>query len=242
MPANVRVALIGDFHPDVVAHQAIPRALQGAAHSLQTTVDGCWLATERISGAPDALLESFDAFWCVPASPYRDTDGALHAIRFARENDVPFLGTCGGFQHAVLEFARNVLKDANAAHAELDATAPNAYIAPLACSLVEVTGSINIDKASRLRACYGADRIDEGYHCSYGLNEDRRDALQSAGMRFTAFADDNTVRAFELDAHSFYIGTLFQPERAALRGALSPPVVALLQAAQQQKKIPLGLA
>jgi CTP synthase (UTP-ammonia lyase) len=242
MPANIRVALIGDFHPDVVAHQAIPRALQDAARSLQTSVDGCWLATERITGAPDALLESFDAFWCVPASPYRDTDGALHAIRYARENDMPFLGTCGGFQHAVLEFARNVLMDTSAAHAELDADSPNAYIAPLACSLVEVTGSINIDKTSRLAVCYGVHRVDEGYHCSYGLNEAHRDALQNAGMRFTAFADDDSVRAFELDAHPFYVGTLFQPERAALRNKLSPPVVALLQAAQQQKKIPLGLA
>src|SRR4051812_25499130 len=120
MPANIRVALIGDYHPDVVAHQAIPRALQDAAQKLQTTVDGCWLATERITNAPDDLLQSFDAFWCVPASPYRDTDGALHAIQHARTNNVPFLGTCGGFQHAVLEFARNVVNDLDAAHAELD--------------------------------------------------------------------------------------------------------------------------
>jgi len=67
----------------------------------------------------------FDGFWCVPASPYRDIDGALRAIRFAREQRRPFLGTCGGFQHAVLEYARNVLGWADAEHGEL---APNAHV------------------------------------------------------------------------------------------------------------------
>lgn len=231
MPPTVRVALIGDYDPAVIAHQAIPRALALAGTAVEAKVDGCWLATDRIVDAPDALLDSFDAFWCVPASPYRSADGALRAIRYAREGNRPFLGTCGGFQHAVLEFARNVLQLEHAAHAELDPAAEQPFLAPLACSLVEVTGRIRIQSGTRLHCCYGQDDIVEGYHCSYGLNETRRSELEARGMLFSAFAEDDTVRAFELTDRAFFIGTLFQPERAALRGVASPPVSGLLRAA-----------
>lgn len=231
MPAVIRVALIGDYHPDVVAHQSIPRALALAGTALDARVDGCWLATDRIDDAPTALLESFDAFWCVPASPYRSTSGALTAIRHARENNRPFLGTCGGFQHAVLEFARNVLNIPDAAHAELDGNATDPFLSPLSCALVEVSDRIRVLPGSRLHCCYDAGDIVEGYHCSFGLNESRRLSLEERGMYFSAFAEDGTVRAFELTDRAFFVGTLFQPERAALRGELSPPVVGLLRAA-----------
>jgi CTP synthase (UTP-ammonia lyase) len=238
MAEPLRVALIGDYDPTVIAHQAIPRALALAATALNARVDGCWLATHHIMSAPDALLPAFDAFWCVPASPYRSTEGAPHAIRFAREAKRPFLGTCGGFQHAVLEFARNVAGMTSPAHAELEPAAASPLVSALSCSLVEVTGTIALAAGSRLRACYGREQIVEGYHCSYGLNEQYRATLERAGMRFTGFADDQTVRAFELDQHPFFIGTLFQPERSALRDALSPPVVALLRAALPNAEVP----
>lgn len=100
----LRVALVGDYDPAVIAHQAISRALALAAEACGRPVQPQWLPTESISR--DADLDDFDAIWCVPASPYRSMDGALRAIRYARERGVPFLGTCGGFQHAVLEYAR----------------------------------------------------------------------------------------------------------------------------------------
>lgn len=104
---HLHLALIGDYNPDVIAHQAIPVALQQAADRLGVQVHPQWLDTDTLTAG--SQLHRFDGFWCVPASPYRDTEGALHAIRFAREQRRPFLGTCGGFQHAVLEYARNVL-------------------------------------------------------------------------------------------------------------------------------------
>ncbi len=232
----IRVALIGDYDSNVTAHKAIPKALQLAAASMGECVDGCWLATDRIIDAPEALLPAFDAFWCVPASPYRSTAGALHAIRFARESGLPFLGTCGGFQHAVIEYARNVLQHPEAAHAELDPEASSPFVSALTCSLIEVTRSISLHSGSKLYGCYGAAEIEEGYHCSYGLNEAHRDALEASGMQFTAFAADGTVRAFELASHPFFVCTLFQPERAALRGAVSPPVKAFLHAARRRKE------
>lgn len=100
---EIRIALIGDYDPQVTAHQAIPVALGMAAEHSGLDVQLQWLATDHLHA--DTPFETFDGFWCVPASPYRNMDGALRAIRFAREHQRPFLGTCGGFQHAVLEYA-----------------------------------------------------------------------------------------------------------------------------------------
>ncbi len=70
--------------------------------------------------ASGEALAEYDAIWVVPGSPYRHPEGAFTAIRCARESSIPFLGTCGGFQHAVIEYARNVLGWQDAGHAETD--------------------------------------------------------------------------------------------------------------------------
>ncbi|HEY9516209.1 MAG TPA: hypothetical protein VIQ74_11065, partial [Gemmatimonadaceae bacterium] len=98
MPPSLHIALVGDYDPAVTAHQAIPRALALAAERLGVDVEQHWLPTDAVDA--DDPLAGVDAVWCVPASPYRSADGALRAIRAARESGRPFLGTCAGFQHA----------------------------------------------------------------------------------------------------------------------------------------------
>src|SRR3954469_11597267 len=132
----LRVALIGDRSESVIAHQAIPVALALAARSLEREAEGIWIRTETVGSGAD--LGTYDAIWCVPGSPYRSLDGALAAIRFAREQKVPFLGTCGGFQHAMIEYARNVCGVAGAEHAESSPESALAIVTPLACALVNV--------------------------------------------------------------------------------------------------------
>ena len=166
------------------------------------------------------------ALWCVPASPYRSMEGALTAIQVARERHVPFLGTCGGFQHAVIEYARNVLGWTDAEHAETSPQAQRQVIVPLLCSLVEVTDAVNL---SRFATGAGLWRhsIVEGYHCNYGLSPDFRHALADGPLRIIAVDDADDVRGIELDDHPFFVATLFQHERGALQGRL-PPLCVLL--------------
>jgi CTP synthase (UTP-ammonia lyase) len=116
---SFRVALVGDYDPSVPAHQAIPIALQLAADHHHVAIKWDWLHTSQIEDAGRAL-RSHDGIWCIPASPYANTQGALEAIRFAREHGTPFLGTCGGFQHTLLEYARNVTGLTGADHAEMN--------------------------------------------------------------------------------------------------------------------------
>jgi CTP synthase (UTP-ammonia lyase) len=232
MPPHV--ALIGDYSPAVPAHRAIPRALELARQALGVALEWEWLPTRDIRDAPRDLAR-FTAIWVVPASPYENMQGALAAIRFARETMRPFLGTCGGFQHALIEFARNVGGLATADHAETNPTGDTLVVAPLTCSLVEKTGNVRFEIGSQLSEIYGRDTAHEGYHCNFGVNSTHRATLERAGLAFTAFDEAGDIRGAELSRamHPFFIATLFQPERAALRGEI-PPIVRAFVAATNQ--------
>ena len=223
-----RLALIGDFNPDVVAHRAIPLALDLAAKHTGVSLAWDWVGTHTITDAPAQLL-AYAGVWCVPGSPYRRMEGALAAIRFARETNRPFLGTCGGFQHALLENARNVLGIDGADHAETNPAASALVVTPLACSLVGQHGSITFTPGSQLHAIFNGLSLHEGYHCNYGLNSDYRTRFEATGLRFTGFDTDGQIRACELPGHPFFIGTLFQPERSALTDRRHPLIEAFVR-------------
>ncbi|WP_313487128.1 CTP synthase [Pseudescherichia sp.] len=225
---TLRIALVGDYNPDVVAHQAIPLAIDDAAAVQELIADYDWLATDEIASADD--LVGYDAIWVVPASPYKNAQGAFTAIRYARENGVPFLGTCGGFQHALIEYARNVMGWDDAAHAETDSEG-RMVVTPLACSLVEQTGTIELRPNTLISRAYGKDAIDEGYHCNYGVAPEFAAELDKRDLRVTGWDEEGEVRAVELVTHPFFVATLFQHERAALSGRPAPLVHALLRVA-----------
>lgn len=104
----------------------------------------------------------------MPGSPYENTAGVIEAIRFARLRERPFLGTCGGFQHALIEYAQAAW-GIDALHAETNPDAENPVISPLVCGLVEVRGGLRFAPKSRLRAIYGRESASEEYHCRYGF-------------------------------------------------------------------------
>lgn len=230
MKSPLRLALVGDYRSSAVAHQAIPAAVDLAAASLNLSAIAEWVPTETITSP--AQFQHFDAIWVVPGSPYQNDEGAYLAITCARENNVPFLGSCGGFQYAVIEYARNVMGWHDAAHAETD-TEGRVVISPLSCSLVEKTGDVVLKPGSLIARAYGKLETNEGYHCNFGVNPDFVQALADFPLRITAWDSEGDVRGIELPDHKFFIATLFQSERAALRNALSPLVVSLLQAARR---------
>ncbi len=214
-----------------MAHQAIPRALELAGREVGAIARWEWLSTPGLEDGAAARLKRFDAAWCVPGSPYKSEPGAIAGIRFARESGMPFLGTCGGCQHAILEYARNVLGYANAEHSETRPDAELPLIAPLSCALVDVEGPITLDEGSVLRRIYGRTSIQEGYHCRFGLNPRLEHLLQGSELRITGRDANGEARAFEMPGGRFFVLTQFQPERAALKGRPPHVVMAFIQAA-----------
>ena len=224
-----RIALIGDYSETVVAHRAIPIALRLAADALSADIRWDWISTATLESSFDKQLKDYSAVWCTPGSPYKNTRGVIESIRYARTHSIPFLGTCGGFQHAVMEYAEAVW-GIDAAHAESDPDAVNPVIAQLMCPLIEVTENLHFEIDSKLRAIYGRDTTNEEYQCRFGINPLYADRFKSGEMKIAARDDEGSVRAVELDKHPFFIGALFQPERAALKGQLPPLVKAFVAA------------
>jgi CTP synthase (UTP-ammonia lyase) len=112
----------------------------------------------------------------------------------------------------------------NTEHAETNPSATHPLISALSCSLVEAQGELTVELGSVLHQAYGTTRIREGYRCSYGPNPEHERTLFSGDFGVTARDDAGEVRAAELRSHPFFVGTLFQPERRALKGEL-PPLV-----------------
>ncbi len=231
MSSPLRLSLAGDYRADAIAHQAIPLAIERAARWLNITVEAEWIASEKLA---ESDLRRSEAVWVVPGSPYHNDEAVFDTIRWARESGKPFLGSCGGFQYAVIEYARNVLGWHDASHAETD-TGGRMVIAPLSCSLVEQRGAVRFEPGSRIAAAYGTLDSDEGYHCNFGVNPEFSAALGDNTLRITAWDEAGDVRGVELLDHPFFVATLFQSERAALQEKESPLVVAWMQAALAQR-------
>jgi CTP synthase len=218
------IAIVGDYSEEVTAHRAIPKALELARERAQAAVAWEWVATRQIRDAKSDLAR-YSAVWLVPASPYENTQGAIDAVRWAREGSRPFLGTCGGFQHMLIEFARNVVGVTDAEHAELNPDGSALIVTPLSCSHVEKSGTVHFARSSLLAAAYGVPEATGEYRCNYGFNSVYRPAFEYAGLRFTSWDDEGELRGAELPSHPFFAGVLYQPERAALKGEV--PAIAL---------------
>ena len=231
---TLRIGLIGEQQPAAVAHRAIPVALARAATLVGLPIEALWLPTASLAHDLAPAL-ACDGLWAVPATPYARGDAAIAAIRHAREGALPFLGTCGGYQHALLEYARNVLGLAEAQHCEEHPEATLALIGRLSCDLVEVTGKVRLEPGSRMAALCGTLDLEEGYHCRFGLDPQYRRLFHGGPLRIVAEDESGEPRGFELDGHPFYFGTAFQPERAALAGRDHPLIVAFMRAAVEAR-------
>ncbi|WP_442907111.1 CTP synthase C-terminal region-related (seleno)protein [Kitasatospora sp. NBC_01250] len=229
MNHTARIALVGDRSDAVRSHARVPGLLEALRVREGLDLDAYWIPTEDAHQG----LDGFDAIWVLPGSPYRSEEGALAAIRTARENGIPFLGTCGGFQHALLEFARNVCGLERSGHAENDpATADeDAVIVPLPCSLVGHEGTVRVAPGSRVARLLGADRIQARYHCNYGVGPHHLDVLRAHGLAFPGSDESGEVRIAELPSHPFFLATLFQPELHGDGTRAHPLITALAVAA-----------
>ncbi|MFU8875861.1 glutamine amidotransferase-related protein [Micromonospora sp. SL4-19] len=198
MSLVTRLALVGDRHLDNAGHAPVVRAIASLTVTGGLTIDATWIPTAQAHGG----LDDYDGVWLV-GSPYETEAGVIAAAGAARRGGIPLLGTCGGLQLAVIEFAMQV-----AGLTEED------VLVPLSCSVGGNECRVRATSGSLFERALGASRTVERYHCSYGLNPETMRVLTGHGMRFTGFDDDGLTRVAELPAHPFFLGTLFQPELA----------------------------
>lgn len=222
---RLRIGIVGDRNSGFEPHPITDDMFAHAAEHSGIDIDPCWLPTDRVT---ELKLQDCAALWIAPGSPYRSLDGALAAIRFARVKRVPLGGACAGFQHVVLEYARNVLGFPDAVHAEYDPPAGSRQILTrLSCSPAGAELPITLSPESLAANVYGATNIIERYYCSFGVNPEYRHRLED--LRISGWDEANEPRVVELPGHPFFLATLFVPRSAP--GSPHPVAMRFLQAA-----------
>ena len=200
-----KIAIIGDYNQNEESHRLIMESIKEVAEEMQVELESQWIMSDTLD-VSEEHLKLFDGFWFSPGSPYKDAKNVLSAIQYARKNGVPALGTCAGFQHMVIEFARNVLGLSGADSEENDMECTDAVIAKLSCTLMN-------QKERLLARTIGGNKFIGEYRCNYGFHEVYRSVFQNSDM-ITAIVETKNgyLRGFELKDHPFFVGTLFIPQ------------------------------
>jgi CTP synthase (UTP-ammonia lyase) len=221
------IALLGEYDSTFSPHVATEIAIRHSSAVLGTAIKGEWVSTQHIN---ESLFSSYSGLWVAPGSPYKNLEKTLWALEHARKNNVPCFGTCGGFQHMVLEYARNVLHYHDAQHAEYDPYASTLFISSLTCSLAGREMELTFESGSRVAEIYGSTSAREEYYCNFGVDPGRVGLLASSGLRISGSDSEGEVRVIELPNHPFYLGTLFVPQTKSTERRPHPLVTAFVQA------------
>ena len=235
---EIDVALVGKYALED-AYMSIHEALKHAGIQTGTEVNVLWVDADETRAEHEKRLASADAVVVPGGFGSRGTDGKIEAIRYARENDVPFLGLCLGFQMAVVEHARNVLGLDGAHSAEIDPDTPHPVIdlLPEQYETEDMGGTMrlgahetDIEPGTLAAEVYGADSCTERHRHRYEVNPEYIDALEADGLVFSGRAD-NRMEILERPDHPFFFGTQAHPEFRSRPDRASPPFVSLVEAA-----------
>lgn len=229
---EVTVAMVGKYMELLDAYKSLIEAMIHAGIHARTKVNMLYVDAEQLEEQGDGLLRDADAVLVPGGFGNRGVEGKLMAVRYARENKVPYLGICLGMQSVVIEFARNVLGLKHANSTEFDKHTPDPVIG-LITEWVDNSGrreqrdeasdlggtmrlggqESRLVAGSKTRDIYGKDVIVERHRHRYEVNNNYVDQLQKAGLRIGGWSSDDTlVEAVELPDHPWFVACQFHPE------------------------------
>lgn len=235
----INIGILGDYQAERHSHKATMASLNHCANYLGFELSISWLPTASLEVMTDDLLRQFDGLWCAPGE-YCSMDGALNAIQYAREHNIPFIGTCQGFQHMVIEYSRNKLGLKDAQHIELHPDAPNLVITGLSCSFIGETRKVIINKDSKMFSYYNKEETMECFTCNFGINPKYKNTIDESGFKIVGTDETGEARILELSQNDFFVATLFQPQLKSTPDHPHQLIRALLtHAAQFHKRVRL---
>ena len=228
---EVTIALVGKYVNLTESYKSLSEALAHAG--LHTSTRTCirYVDSEDLQQNGLDVLHDVDAVLVPGGFGERGIDGKIAAVKYARENEIPYLGICLGMQIAVIEFARNVAGLEGAHSTEFDSATPNPVIALITEWTTDdgalETRNIDADMGGTMRlggqACsllsgtlmrelYGADEVRERYRHRYEFNNRYRERLEHHGLVISGVSDDGLVETVEMRGHPWFIGCQFHPE------------------------------
>ena len=247
---RVSIALVGKYVALHDAYLSVAEALTHAGIENGVKVDVRWIDSETVTDENAAQLLSDCQGVLVPGGfGSRGVEGKIAAIRYARENGVPFLGICLGMQMAVVEFARHAAGLPGAHSIELDPHTPHPVIGlmPDQVNVTEKGGTMRLGSYpcrltanSRARAAYGREDIDERHRHRYEFSNVYRERLTEAGLILSGLSPDGRlVEAVELTDHPWFVGVQFHPELKSRPNRAHPLFRAFIGAAKERALLPL---
>ena len=218
---TVKIALCGKYVQLHDAYLSVAEALAHAGYENAAKVEIKWVDSETITaGNVKELLGDVDGILVPGGFGGRGIEGKIECARFARENNIPYLGICLGMQTAVIEFARNVLgyKDANSSEFDPDSAHCVIDLMPDQHG-VKMGGTMRLGAypckvlGAKMKKAYGKDEISERHRHRYEFNNDFRAEVEKAGMKIAGTSPNGLlVEAVEVPANDFYVGVQFHPE------------------------------
>ncbi len=244
---TVRIAAVGKYVELQDAYKSINESFVHAGAMNDAKVEVDWIHSEKITPQTvDSILSGYDGILVAPGFGHRGIEGKILAVKYARENKVPFFGICLGMQMAVIEFARNVLGLEDAHSTEMEPKTPHPVI-----DLMEEQKSIKalggtmrlgayacrlVDKKSNSYKAYKQDLIYERHRHRYEFNNEYLEVFERAGMKATGInPDSDLVEIVEIPAHPWFVGVQFHPEYKSTVDKPHPLFVAFIKAALNHK-------
>ncbi len=225
---EVSIAIVGKYVEYEDSYKSLKEALTHGALQDGLRLRVTWLEAEGLeaegleSGSPAAQLQGFDGILVPGGFGKRGIEGMLHAIRYARENAVPYLGICLGMQTACIEYARNVCGLRGANSSEFDPATPHRVIYKLRelTGVEEMGGTMRLgawecvlEPGSQAARAYGTTEVSERHRHRYEFNREYEPVLAGAGLRITGTSPDGIyVEVVEAAGHPFFVACQFHPE------------------------------
>jgi CTP synthase len=234
---SVDVALVGKYDLED-AYMSIHESVKHAGFECGVDVNIHWVAADELADGYDGQLDGVDGVIVPGGFGMRGSEGKIEAVRYARENDVPFLGLCLGFQMAVVEYARNVLglEDAHSAEMEGETPHPVIDILPEQYEVENMGGTMRlgehttvIEPQTLAYELYGDTSCSERHRHRYEVNPEYFERFEEEPLTFSGTAG-NRMEILELEDHPYFLGTQFHPEYTSRPGQPSPPFLGLITA------------
>ena len=236
----VEVALVGKYTELPDAYKSINEAFIHAGAMNDSKVKVRYVKAEKVNEQSAAeLFEGVSGIFVAPGSGSRGVDGKIAAVKYARENNIPFFGINLGMHCAVVEFARNVLGYEDAASIELDTTTKHPVVDLMEEAKIEkgstrrIGGYVcTLNPESNSAKAYGITSVMERHSNSYEFNTDYREAFEAAGMKCVGInPETQLVEVLELENHPWFIATQYHPEYKSTVEHPAPLFVAFVAAA-----------
>jgi CTP synthase len=243
---HVTIGLVGKYVQLHDAYLSVAEALRHAGYACNARVEIRWIDSEGVTEATAAeTLAGCDGLIVPGGFGDRGVEGMIVTARYARENDIPYLGICLGMQVAVIEFARSVCGLADANSGEFAPESPHKVIdfLPDQDETVSKGGTLRlgaypcrIAEGSVMRRCYGVPEIRERHRHRYEFNNDYRALLQDKGLCLCGKSPDGAiVEAVELSEKRFFVGVQFHPEFKSRPNHPHPLFVGLISASLEEE-------